>query len=73
MRFLLRKRRQSKKNSSDEIANFRLDKLAKLFNQSGGGHAEASGSASESLEKALGVITKWGSEKGLELTVNYYN
>jgi hypothetical protein len=65
--------RQSKLNSKKEIESFRLDILAKKFNKSGGGHAEAAVSMSPSIESALKVLNQWKDEKGLSLSVNYYS
>lgn len=65
--------RQSKLNSKDEIEFYRLDLFAKKFNKSGGGHAEASGSTSPSLDYAFGIVKKWAKEKKLKYSVNEYN
>lgn len=64
--------RQSKKNSKDEIEYFRLDKFAREFGDTGGGHAEAAGSSSPSIEEAFAVIENWGRRKKLENKIFTY-
>lgn len=64
--------RQSKLNTKAEIEFYRLDLLAKLFNESGGGHAEASGSISPTLEYAIKIIKEWSKEKKLDYSINEY-
>ena len=64
--------RQSKKNTPQEIENLRLDLLAKTFNSSGGGHAEASGSISNSIKEAQLVLENWVKEKNLEMSILTY-
>ena len=65
--------RQSKLNTKQEIEYYRLDLLAKRFNNSGGGHAEASGSMANSLEEAQKVVIEWGKEKKLKISQNLYS
>ena len=65
--------RQSKLNRPDEIEFFRLDLLAKLFSPTGGGgHAEAAGSISSSIEEAINVLKEWSREKKLDLSIVEY-
>ena len=65
--------RQSKMNMHDEIEFFRLDLLAKLFSPTGGGgHAEAAGSISSSIEEAIKVLKEWAKEKKLNLSIVEY-
>ena len=64
--------RQSKSNTREEIEKFRLDLLAKRFNESGGGHAEASGSISPSIDDAIKIANEWAKDKKLEISVTEY-
>ncbi len=59
--------RQSKKNTKAEIENYRLDLLAKKINPSGGGHAEAAGSAIPDLNSGILIIREWANEKKLNM------
>lgn len=61
--------RQSKQNTPVEIENYRLDLLAKAINPSGGGHAEAAGSAAGTIEEATEVIKQWAGQKKLPMKV----
>lgn len=61
--------RQSKLNTENEIEYYSLDLFAKQFNESGGGHSEAAGSVSSSLEEALHVVKKWAKNKKLKYSV----
>ena len=65
--------RQSKRNTKEEIDFYRLDLFSKLFHESGGGHAEAAGSISSSLEQAFKVIEKWSKEKKLLYAIHEYS
>jgi hypothetical protein len=65
--------RQSKKNSKEEIEFYRLDIFAKKFSSSGGGHAEASGSVSESMDSAIKIAKDWAKEKDLKLSIIEYS
>ena len=64
--------RQSKSNSKSEIEFYRLDLFSKEFNETGGGHSEAAGSISPSIEEALTVVEKWAKRKKLKYSVTKY-
>ena len=65
--------RQSKKNTPAEIEYLRLDLLAKKLNSSGGGHAEAAGSATENLPEAFSILNDWAIQKQLDMEVINYS
>lgn len=60
--------RLSKKLSPENVEKYRVDLLAQQMN--GGGHPPAAGAATQTVEDALKIISKWAETKGLSMVIN---